>query len=355
MGTLGNGPFGALDSAVNTTGNAVEIQHWLRSFEDQDIGHVAMEVSSHGLVQRRVAGIPFEVAVFTNLSRDHLDYHGTMEAYADAKWLLLADERVKTRIINSDDPIGRRWLAAFPGAIAFGRQPLPEALEGRPYLHALDEQFSTAGITFSLRSSWGDGVLSSALLGGFNVSNLLAALASLLELGFPLEELLAKAPQLQPVCGRMERFAVPGKATVVVDYAHTPDALAQALEALRPHCRGRLWCMFGCGGERDRGKRPLMGAEAARMADRLVITDDNPRSEDPQAIVAEILAGCQGSDVRVCHDRGVALAGILAEAGPEDMILVAGKGHEEYQIIGDQRLDYSDRDTVMRLLGEDNK
>jgi len=355
MGTLGNGPFGVLDSAVNTTGSAVEIQSWLRRFADQQIGHVAMEISSHGLVQRRVAEVPFEVALFTNLSRDHLDYHGTMEAYADAKRLLLADERVRQRIINADDPVGRRWLAEFPEAIAFGRQPLSATSDGRRYLRAEAERFSSEGVTFSVKSSWGDGRLSSPLLGAFNVSNLLAALASLLAMGFELAELLATAPRLAPVCGRMERFSAPGKATIVVDYAHTPDALAQALQTLRPHCRGRLWCLFGCGGERDRGKRPLMAEVAARLADRLVVTDDNPRHEDPRAIAAEILEGCRGSETRVCHDREQAIAAALAEAGPDDLILVAGKGHEDYQIIGDRRRDYSDRATVARLLGGETK
>lgn len=198
----------------------------------------------------------------------------------------------------------------------------------------------------------GDGEFSSQLMGAFNVSNVLVAMATLLALGYPLARLCETAPQLQPVCGRMEVFHREGRPTVVVDYAHTPDALEKALQAARLHCRGTLWCLFGCGGDRDKGKRPLMGGIAEQLADRIVITDDNPRSEDPQSIVNDILSGLLDPGMALAiPGRAQALAHTLGQAGPDDIILVAGKGHEDYQIIGNRRFDYSDRATVAALLG----
>lgn len=189
-------------------------------------------------------------------------------------------------------------------------------------------------------------------MGAFNVSNLLVALSTLLSLDYPLADLLAAAPQLQPVCGRMEVFNAPGKPTVVVDYAHTPDALEKALAAARLHCKGQLWCVFGCGGDRDKGKRPLMGAIAEQLADRVVVTDDNPRSEEPQAIVADILGGLMDAGrVLAIHGRAEAVTSAIMQAKEDDVVLVAGKGHEDYQLVGHRRLDYSDRITVARLLG----
>ena len=189
-------------------------------------------------------------------------------------------------------------------------------------------------------------------MGAFNVSNLLVALSTLLSLGYPLAQLLATAPNLQPVCGRMEVFNAPGKPTVVVDYAHTPDALEKALAAARLHCKGQLWCVFGCGGDRDKGKRPLMGGIAEQLADRVVVTDDNPRSEEPQAIVADILSGLlDAGHALAIHGRAEAVTSAIMQAKEEDVVLVAGKGHEDYQLVGNRRLDYSDRVTVARLLG----
>lgn len=352
MGTVGNGLYGQLATAENTTGSAVEVQHQLASLVDKGATLAAMEISSHGLVQHRVAALPFAAAAFTNLSRDHLDYHGDMVHYEAAKWLLFSEHQVGEAIINADDEVGRRWLQQLPDAVAVTMENnLQLDCHGR-WLKATDVQYHDGGASVKFTSSWGNGEFESRLMGAFNVSNLLVALATLLALDYPLASLTATANQLQPVTGRMEVFTAPGKPTVVVDYAHTPDALEKALAAARLHCKGKLWCVFGCGGDRDKGKRPLMGAIAEQFADVVVITDDNPRSEDPAAIVADVLTGLlDPSRARVVLGRAQAVTNAVMQAQEGDIVLVAGKGHEDYQIIGQQRFDYSDRVTVARLLG----
>lgn len=352
MGTVGNGLYGQLAATENTTGSAVDVQHVLHSLVEKGATLAAMEVSSHGLVQHRVAALPFAAAVFTNLSRDHLDYHGDMARYEAAKWLLFSEHQVGQCIINADDEVGRRWLESLPDAVAVTMENnLQPGCHGR-WLKATQVNYHDNGAAISFESSWGNGMVESRLMGAFNVSNLLVALATLLSLGYPLTELIATGNQLQPVCGRMEVFNAPGKPTVVVDYAHTPDALEKALEAARLHCKGKLWCLFGCGGDRDKGKRPLMGAIAEQLADVVVVTDDNPRSEEPAAIVADILAGLlDAGRARVVHGRAQAVTNAIMQAQENDVVLVAGKGHEDYQLVGNRRLDYSDRTTVARLLG----
>lgn len=352
MGTVGNGLLGQVIPTENTTGSAVDIQHLLRNLVDQGATFAAMEVSSHGLIQNRVAALPFAAAVFTNLSRDHLDYHGNMASYEAAKWLLFSTHQSEHKIINADDEVGRRWLGQLPQAVAVSMEgQVPTGWNG-PWLSANNVHYHDNGASIAFDSSWGEGQLESRLMGAFNVSNLLVALSTLLSLGYPLAQLLATAPNLQPVCGRMEVFNAPGKPTVVVDYAHTPDALEKALAAARLHCKGQLWCVFGCGGDRDKGKRPLMGGIAEQLADRVVVTDDNPRSEEPQAIVADILSGLlDAGHALAIHGRAEAVTSAIMQAKEEDVVLVAGKGHEDYQLVGNRRLDYSDRVTVARLLG----
>ena len=352
MGTVGNGLYGQLVPSENTTGSAVDVQHILHDLVGQGATVAAMEVSSHGLVQHRVAALPFAAAVFTNLSRDHLDYHGDMQGYESAKWLLFSEYQVGEAIINADDEVGRRWLEKLPGSLGVspGENPPPRC-RGR-WLPGTAIDYHDGGAHVQFSSSWGNGEFDSRLMGAFNVSNLLLALATLLTLDYPLDTLVTSASQLQPVCGRMEVFTAAHKPTVVVDYAHTPDALEKALEAARLHCKGQLWCVFGCGGDRDKGKRPLMGAIAEQFADIVVITDDNPRSEEPTAIVNDILTGLlDPGRARVIAGRAQAVTHAVMQASADDIVLVAGKGHEDYQIIGNRRLDYSDRDTVARLLG----
>ena len=352
MGTVGNGLLGQEVPVENTTGSAIDIQQTLYQLQGQGATFAAMEVSSHGLVQHRVADVHFAAAVFTNLSRDHLDYHGDMEHYEAAKWRLFAENPVEHRIINADDAVGRRWLEKLPAAVAVsvrGDLPAPRPTH---WLRVEQVDYHNTGVGIRFDSSWGPGQVKSRLIGEFNVGNLMLALATLLALGYPLDDLLRTGGKLQSVCGRMEVFHGNGRPTVVVDYAHTPDALEKALAAARLHCHGRLWCVFGCGGDRDKGKRPLMGAIAEQYADRVVITDDNPRGEAPRAIINDILAGLlDAGRAMVIPGRAEAVTSAIMQASAQDVVLVAGKGHEDYQLIGQQRLDYSDRTTVARLLG----
>ncbi|WP_276642512.1 UDP-N-acetylmuramoyl-L-alanyl-D-glutamate--2,6-diaminopimelate ligase [Siccibacter turicensis] len=352
MGTVGNGLLGKVSPTENTTGSAVDVQQVLANLAGQGATLAAMEVSSHGLVQHRVAALKFAASVFTNLSRDHLDYHGDMTQYEAAKWQLFSSHHYGQAIINADDEVGKRWLANLPDAVAVSMENnINPACRGR-WLRADAVTYHDSGATVRFSSSWGDGEINSRLMGAFNVSNLLLALGTLLALGYPLDALMASASSLQPVCGRMEVFSAPGKPTVVVDYAHTPDALEKALQAARLHCTGKLWCVFGCGGDRDKGKRPLMGAIAEEFADVVVVTDDNPRTEDPKAIINDILAGMvDAGRARAVEGRAEAVTNAIMQAQENDVVLIAGKGHEDYQIVGNRRLDYSDRITAARLLG----
>lgn len=351
LGTLGNGLFGQLRATENTTGSAISIQQELAHFVAGHVDVAAMEVSSHGLVQHRVSALPFAAAVFTNLSRDHLDYHHTMQAYAEAKRQIFKQTTPDHCILNADDETAREWLQQMPQAVVYGiDQQLPN--HAGSFLYATDVKYHSQGITISIHSSWGDGVLSAPLLGKFNVSNLLAALAVMLVLQYDFETLCQTASRLQPVTGRMECFGNSQQPLVVVDYAHTPDGLEKALQAARQHCHGRLFCIFGCGGDRDRGKRPQMAAIAEQWADTIILTDDNPRTEDPAVIIADMCAGLQKpAQAHIEHSRTRAIELALSQAVAGDIILLAGKGHEDYQIVGKEKRHYSDRETVMQLLG----
>lgn len=352
LGTLGYGLYGALEPASHTTPDAIRVHGLLARMREQGARHAVMEVSSHALDQGRVAGVRFDTAVLTNLSRDHLDYHGDERAYAAAKQRLFRSPGLRHAVINLDDVFGRNLLALLdPGVQVVGytlsADPAPvPAVRGR------DLRLDETGLSMSVDSPWGSAPVRSSLLGRFNASNLLAVLAALVPAGVAFEDACARVSALETVPGRMERFGgTDGSPLVVVDYAHTPQALAHVLEALRPHTRGRLWCVFGCGGDRDPGKRPLMGAVAARSADRVVITDDNPRSEDPAAIVEDILGGIgDRAAVQVLRDRAEAIAFALEHAGGDDVVLVAGKGHEDYQEVAGRRLPFSDREQVRRRL-----
>jgi UDP-N-acetylmuramoyl-L-alanyl-D-glutamate--2,6-diaminopimelate ligase len=351
-GTTGNGFPDELQPATHTTPDAVEAQRILAGLREQGAGAVAMEASSHALDQHRLAAVPFHTAVFTNLSRDHLDYHGSMRAYAAAKQRLFDTPGLELAVINTDDEAGAELLEKLKGRVRTvachgGGRTLGadefirlEALESRP-----------RGLLLRLSSSWGQAEIDSRLLGDFNAGNLMLVLAVLLAWEIPMEEAVARLEHLETVPGRMQTFGGEGQPLVVVDYAHTPDALGKALSSLRAHCRGRLFCVFGCGGDRDRGKRPQMGALAEAMADRVVVTDDNPRHEASPAIIADILEGMeQPGEVLVQPDRARAIALAIAEAAPGDIVLVAGKGHETWQQVGDLRLPFSDLEQVRLCL-----
>lgn len=352
MGTTGNGFMNALESTINTTGNPIQIQRQFSQFNLAKATHVAMEVSSHGLEQDRVKAVAFDAVVFSNLSRDHLDYHGTMDAYAKAKRRLFSDFNAPIAVLCADSPIAKQWLSEMPHSVAVSMSKEGVKDHQGPSLYLTFVEYSPFGVTLSFCSDWGKGTFSSKLVGQFNVMNLLLSLATLLSLGFDKDTLLAFAPKLQPVIGRMDVFRAKDKPLFVVDYAHTPDALDKALDALRLHCNGALWCVFGCGGERDTGKRALMGAIAENKADYVILTDDNPRSESPQDIVAQILQGmAQPKNAIVLHDRASACSYAFDKAKKDDVILIAGKGHEDYQVLVNGTIKYSDSDTVCRLLG----
>ncbi|MDT9587484.1 MAG: UDP-N-acetylmuramoyl-L-alanyl-D-glutamate--2,6-diaminopimelate ligase [Candidatus Arsenophonus melophagi] len=352
MGTIGNGILGQIVPSTNTTGSAVGIQAELQFLLDKQATLVAVEVSSHGLVQHRVLAIPFSAAVFTNCSRDHLDYHGDMKSYAAAKWLLFSTHKSNTQIINVDDDTGLRWLKKLPHACAVSMEKcIPNNWQGA-YVLVEQVKYHDCGATIHFNSTWGIGKLKSPLIGDFNVQNIMLAMATLLMMGYPLHAVIQSSHILRPICGRMEVFTAVSRPTVVVDYAHTPDALQKALRALRLHYHGRLWCVFGCGGDRDKGKRALMGRVAEQYADTVVVTDDNPRSEEPKAIINDILSGFL--DVKQAIPiigRVKAVTSTIMQAHAHDIILIAGKGHEYHQIIGNHRFYYSDRLTVAQLLG----
>jgi UDP-N-acetylmuramoyl-L-alanyl-D-glutamate--2,6-diaminopimelate ligase len=353
IGTIGNGFYGALDVASHTTPDAVSLHRLLRQFRDQGATRVVMEVSSHGLDQGRVAGINFDVAVFTNLSRDHLDYHGDMAAYGRAKSRLFSLPGLRWAVINTDDALGRSLVDEIPAAVGMLTYGMGESavsrgdrIQGR--LIRLDRN----GLVMAVETPWGQGTISSPLLGRFNASNLLAVFGALLVSGIEFTTAVQRLQRLNTVPGRMEHFGKEGQPLVVVDYAHSPDALYQVLITLREHCAGKLWCVFGCGGNRDRGKRPLMGEVAEQNADLVVITNDNPRLEDAQAIIDDIRSGMKHSEtVTVIADRAQAIAHAVQRAGVDDVVLVAGKGHEDYQQVGDVRYPFSDRVQVQSLLG----
>ncbi len=306
-----------------------------------------MEVSSHGLDQGRVAALGFDIAVFTNLSRDHLDYHGSMEAYAAAKAKLFAWPGLRCRVINLDDDFGRR----LAGEEQDSELITYSLTDSSAFLYCREARFGDAGIEAALVTPHGEGLLRSPLLGRFNLSNLLAAVGALLGLGYPLGDILRTLPQLQGPVGRMQRLGGGDKPLVVVDYAHTPDALEKVLEALRPHAAARLLCLFGCGGDRDAGKRPLMAAIAERLADGVLVTDDNPRTEASAAIIADIRKGFAAADkVTFLPSRGEAIAHLIASAAVDDVVLLAGKGHEDYQEIDGVRHPFSDIEQAERAL-----
>lgn len=355
IGTLGYGLPGALDTATHTTPDAIRVQQLLAGFVDTGVHSVALEVSSHALDQGRVAGVDFDIAVFTNLSRDHLDYHGGMAQYARIKRRLFRQPGLSAAVINIDDPEGQSICAEITARMpVFGisLQPGPARDDT---LRATRVSQQAGGLVLEIQVQGRAHKLETQLLGEVNAWNLLAALGVLLHLGLPAEEALCGLTGVRGVAGRMEAFhsANPQRPLVVVDYAHTPDGLKQALRSLRPLCRGALWCVFGCGGERDSGKRPQMGAIAGVLAEHVVLTNDNPRSESPQCIIEDILAGIPGEVApEIIGDRGAAITEAVRRAGPEDIVLIAGKGHEDYQLLGERRLPFSDRDFVARLLGE---
>jgi UDP-N-acetylmuramoyl-L-alanyl-D-glutamate--2,6-diaminopimelate ligase len=341
-GTLGNGFPGALAASVNTTPDAAALHEMLAQWRQDGATAVAMEVSSHGLDQGRVNGVEFDVALFTNLTRDHLDYHGTMSAYGEAKARLFEWPGLGTAVLNADDAFGRELIArcALAGRSVLTYGTVHADVRAEPI------ELTDSGVSGVLETPWGRTEFSSSVVGGFNVANLLGVAAVLLTSGIALDDVGRSLARLQPVPGRMQRAGGAGRPLVVVDYAHTPDALEKVLGALRPVAAargGRLEVVFGCGGDRDPGKRREMGTIAARLADRVLVTSDNPRSEDPEAIIEHIVAGVSAARVvDTLTDRAAAIEMAIGRAQAEDVVLLAGKGHEPYQEVNGIRHPFSD-------------
>ena len=356
-GTIGYGMPHALKSTEHTTSDAVTVHRQLEELRRLGAECVGMEVSSHALEQGRVNAVRFHTAVFTNLTRDHLDYHGTMENYGAAKALLFESAGLFARVINVDDEFGAR-LAEYPSSahlvVTTRREPATLA----QFVRSTRVRAEASGLVIGIESSWGVGEVSVPFIGDFNVDNVLTVLATLLAWGVPLADATTALGKCRPPSGRMELFGGRGSQPLaVVDYAHTPDALSKALRASRLHCKGKLHVVFGCGGDRDPGKRPLMGTIAAELADSIVLTDDNPRTEDPRRIVADISAGLRNgpvvlkaTSIRVEHDRRRAITTTLASAAAGDVVLVAGKGHEDYQIYGTEHRPFSDQAVIREYL-----
>lgn len=359
MGTMGIGRLDDLQTATHTTPDVINTHKNIAAMKQQKIKSLAMEVSSHALDQGRVAGVNFDVAVLTNLTRDHLDYHGTVEAYAEAKAKLFAWSDLKALVLNLDDSFGRKLLEKWGGVfsesieteiIAYGIG----SLEDYPAdsLVADNAMFNSSGLSANIHYGGQQAQLKAAVLGRFNLSNLLAALGSMLGLGYSLQDAVAELNKVSTVSGRIEKVS-DADVLAVVDYAHTPNALETVLKALREHTKNNLICVFGCGGDRDAGKRPLMAEIAESNADVVIVTDDNPRSENPELIMKDIVTGfIQPEKITVEHDRSTAIRIAFKQANSGDTVLIAGKGHEDYQILSTGTIAFSDREEANKALRE---
>ena len=342
-GTLGYGVTELDRDDDMTSPDVVENHRRLATFRDQGAGHAAIEVSSHALDQARVAGIEFDATLFTNLTRDHLDYHGSMRDYGEAKAKLFVDYPARVRIINLDTDFGTELASRCREEVITVSTRFDRVANGRPYVFVRSVVAKGFGSDVRIASSWGDASMSIPLVGDFNVANAVLVLAYLLSCNIALEDATRALSDVSAPPGRMQWVRAASGPTVFIDYAHTPNALAVALQALRPHTRGRLWCVFGCGGDRDAGKRPQMAALAERHADRVVVTSDNPRTENPADIIRDVMAGFRDAGrATVIEDRAAAIAWAIENASDADVVLIAGKGHEDYQVIGDERISFSD-------------
>ncbi len=350
IGTLGSGladESTASQTPVNTTPDAISLHALLNGMQAQGARAVAMEVSSHGIEQGRVNGVAFDVAMFTNLTRDHLDYHGSINAYEKTKARLFSWPHLKHAVINLDDRFGAELASRIDrsrvNVIGYGFG------KGEIAGHKLD--LSTRGLKLEITTPWGAAQVSSSILGAFNAHNILGVLGVLACADVRLDDAVAAISELEPVPGRMQTIRKDGYPLVTIDFAHTPDALEKALGTLRDLLNpgAQLHCVFGCGGDRDRGKRPLMGEIATRLADQSVITSDNPRSENPRSIIDEIAAGAHAT-YRIEPDRAAAIHDAIRNAAPDDIVLIAGKGHESYQEIAGERFPFSDVEVVRALI-----
>ncbi len=356
LGTLGVGQSNSLQNTDTTTADAITMQRILAEAVASGAQFAAMEISSHGIVQNRAAAIKLNTAVFTNLTRDHLDYHGSMENYADAKRQLFINQELKNAVLNMDDRFARslakdeaitaiKWLVTT-------KLPTSGSNLNR-WVWAEDVVYSLDGLHAKIYSPWGSGKLDSPLIGQFNLSNLLLVIATLGCILKDINPVLLALKEIQPAPGRMQKLGNKNTPLVIVDYAHTPDALEKTLLALREHCVGMIWCVFGCGGDRDSGKRALMAAVAEKLSNRVIVTTDNPRTESAQKICDDIFVGFRNKDkVVYIEDREVAIQTVVKKANIGDAILIAGKGHEDYQIVGTEKKHFSDIEFAAKAVEE---
>jgi len=358
MGTLGNGFLNDMQQTRHTTPDNISVHRLLNDFYIGGAKHVVMEVSSHGLDQGRVENVKFDVAMFTNLTQDHLDYHASMEEYAAAKRKLFELHGPSIAVINIDDKYGARFNTELPNTIRKVSYSLSPQHVSHEFVCATGIEQNNLGMFISINSSWGTAKLKTPLLGRFNASNLLGTLAVLLSLDSSIDEAVKQLQTFVAISGRMETVTFANQPLVVIDYAHTPDALMNVLQATREHTldsqtdAGKIFCVFGCGGDRDKSKRAMMGRMAQKYADQLVITDDNPRTESADNIIDDILTGIdKRAKSIVIHDRQDAIRYALQQAKKSDIVVIAGKGHEEYQLVGNQKIAYpSDRGIATDVL-----
>jgi UDP-N-acetylmuramoyl-L-alanyl-D-glutamate--2,6-diaminopimelate ligase len=344
MGTLGYGVGGKIRSFGMTTPSAVDTQKYLAEMLADGARVVVLEASSHGLDQGRLNGTRIASGIFTNITRDHLDYHKSEEGYRRSKKRLFEFPGIETAVLNHDDQFGQEMIAELKERMKVISYSTVNSVAG---VYSSNVSQNEEGVSATINSPWGVGLLTTRLYGVFNLSNLLAVFCVLCAEGYPIDLVIERLGQIENVKGRMDRIESGSGVHIVVDYAHTPDALDKVLRTLRSHCGGALWCLFGCGGDRDRGKRPQMGQIAVQLSDHVVITDDNPRHEDSQTIVRDILAGIEDrAQVQVEPDRGKAIRLAIGLAQPDDIVLIAGKGHEDYQEIGGKRYHFSDYEEV---------
>lgn len=353
IGTLGNGLVeNGLSETKNTTPDSILLHGMLAEYLSEKAEVVAMEVSSHGLHQGRVNGVAFDIAVFTNLTRDHLDYHGDMAAYAQAKKMLLEWDGLKVAVLNRDDAFGASVAAELA---AQNKRIMTYGLEanfaGEHDVAAKSLTLTETGMVLEVTTPMGDAVINANIVGRFNAYNLLAVLATLLASDVSLQDAVQALSILKPVAGRMQQYGGGSAPLVVIDYAHTPDALEQVLKSLRAQTKGQLICVFGCGGDRDQGKRPLMGEVASRLADKVIVTSDNPRQESPEAIIQAVMQGANDKAL-VIENRAEAISSAIKHSKAGDVILLAGKGHEDYQEIAGVKYPFSDIEQAKQVLLE---
>lgn len=357
LGTLGNGFIGQLGYTGLTTVGAVDVHRSFAELKAKGATRAVMEVSSHGLDQGRINGVKFDVVLFSNFSQDHLDYHETLEKYAEAKSKLFSMPGLRLAVINLDDAFGLELAEKCKKRFCvWGYSMQEDVSELLPYadfiVHARNVETSSAGFRLKVHTPKGDAVLNINLLGSFNISNVLATLCTLLVSNVQLDQAIARLATLKSIAGRMEVLAVKGKPVVIIDFAHTPKGLESACRAVKEHYSGKLWCVFGCGGDRDKGKRPAMAKVAEQFADKVVLTSDNPRHEDPQTIIDEILEGFENCAlVDIVADRKHAITHAIEQAKEGEVVLIAGKGHERSQIVGDTHIAFDDRQVASDCLG----